>query len=164
MRNLFFKSILAGAGVVLLSCGSGNGKLSVTDIENPATADKPAGKKGGPKGTPVFTDTVFNFNKVQDGEQVQHRYVFKNTGTGDLLIRDASASCGCTTPGWTKDVIPPGGEGYVDATFNSSGKGSPEGMFNEKQVTVNFENSTMEQVVLKFRATVYSKADADHKE
>jgi hypothetical protein len=39
-------------------------------------------------------------------------------------------------------------------------------MPNEKMITVTFENSTQEQVVLKFKATVFSKkdksADANH--
>lgn len=157
MYKLFIMAI--AAAFAMGSCGSKSAKVGVDDIENPASAENPNAKKSGPLGNPVFSDTVFNFNKVQDGEQVQHRYTFKNTGKGDLIIREAHASCGCTTPGWTKDVIPPGGEGYVDATFNSSGRGSTKGQFNEKMITVNFENSEVEQIILKFRATVFSKTD-----
>ncbi len=145
--------------VSLASCGaSNNSKIDTDDIENPASAAQPDAKKStGPQGTPEFTDTVFNFNKVIDGEIVEHRYKFKNTGKGDLLIRDAHGSCGCTTTGYTKDVIPPGGEGYVDASFNSSGRGTAEGMLNEKMITVNFEQSSIETVILKFKANVFSK-------
>lgn len=142
----------------LMSCGSKQGgKIDSDDIENPANAAQPDAKKAtGPLGTPVFDDTVFNFNRVVDGETVAHRYKFKNTGKGDLLIRDAHGSCGCTTTGYTKEVIPPGGEGYVDASFNSSGRGSEEGMLNEKMITVNFEQSSIETVILKFKANVFS--------
>ncbi len=156
MRHRF--SILFAIMIMGLaaSCSNGNSGLSVDKIENEANADNPKPEKGGPKGTPVFVDTVYNFNKVTSGMQVQHRYKFKNTGKGDLLIRNCQAACGCTTPGWTKDVIKPGQEGYVDATFNSTGRGSKEGLENEKTITVDFENSTIETIVLKFKATVFS--------
>jgi hypothetical protein len=135
--------------------------LSADKIENEATAENPKPENTGPKGTPVFEDTLYNFKKVTSGMQVQHRYKFKNTGKGDLLIRNCQAACGCTTPGWTKEVIKPGGEGFVDATFNTTGRGSKDGLENEKSITVEFENSTVEIVLLKFKATVFSTPEED---
>lgn len=155
-----FAFLLSGV-MALASCGSDGRKIAADNIENPATAENPKPENSGPKGNPVFDDTVFNFKKVTSGMQVQHRYKFKNTGKGDLLIRNAQAACGCTTPGWTKDVVPPGGEGYVDATFNSTGRGSKEGLENEKTITVEFDNSTIGSVVLKFKATVFSTPEED---
>ena len=32
------------------------------------------------------------------------------------------ATCGCTAPEWTRQPIPPGGSGYVAATFNPAGR------------------------------------------
>lgn len=142
-------------------CGGGNSELSADKIENEATAENPKPENTGPKGTPVFEDTLYNFKKVTSGMQVQHRYKFKNTGKGDLLIRNCQAACGCTTPGWTKEVIKPGGEGFVDATFNTTGRGSKDGLENEKSITVEFENSTVETVLLKFKATVFSTPEED---
>jgi hypothetical protein len=152
--------VLVGAGF-MAGCGNGDSELSADKIENEATADNPKPEKTGPLGTPVFDDTVYNFKKVTSGMQVQHRYKFKNTGKGDLLIRNCQAACGCTTPGWTKEVIKPGEEGYVDATFNSTGRGANEGLENEKSITVEFENSTIESVLLKFKATVFSTPEED---
>ena len=138
----------------LLACG---GNSTSDQIENKGTADNPKPGKSGPKGIPSFKDTVWDFKRVEDGEEVKHSYVFTNTGKGELTIRSAQASCGCTSPNWTKEPIPPGGTGFVDAKFNSANRGSVEGMPNEKMITVTFDNSTQEQVVLKFRATVFSK-------
>ena len=33
------------------------------------------------------------------------------------------ASCGCTTPNWTKGVIKPGEKGTVTATYNAASPG-----------------------------------------
>ena len=98
--------------------------------------------------------------------EVKRSYIFTNTGKGDLQIRSAQASCGCTSPNWSKDPIPPGGTGFVDAKFNSTDRGGPDGIANEKKITVTFENSTQETIELKFKATVFSKkgkeSDSDH--
>lgn len=145
----------------MAACGNNKSNVSADKIENEATVENPKPDNNGPKGTPLFTDTVYNFNKVTSGMQLKHRYKFKNVGTGDLLIRNCQAACGCTTPGWTKDVIKPGEEGYVDATFNSTGRGAKEGLENEKSITVEFENSTIETVLLKFKATVFSTPEED---
>jgi hypothetical protein len=157
-----FKLLMLFMGMGFMAgCGSGDSKISADTIENEATAENPKPEKTGPKGTPVFDDTVYNFKKVTSGMQVQHRYKFKNTGKGDLLIRNCQAACGCTTPGWTKEVIKPGEYGFVDATFNSTGRGAKEGLENEKSITVEFENSTIAFVMLKFKATVFSTPEED---
>ena len=158
-HRLWIPAVLS-VSLLVTACGGGSG-VSADKIENEATIDNPKPEKSGPKGTPVFEDTLFNFKKVTSGMQVQHRYKFKNTGKGDLLIRNCQAACGCTTPGWTKEAIPPGGEGYVDATFNSTGRGAKEGLENEKSITVEFENSTIETVLLRFKATVFSTPEED---
>ena len=49
-----------------------------------------------------------------------------------LLIEDATASCGCTTPSWTKQPVAPGAQGTMEVQFDSRGK---QGIIN-KQVAV----------------------------
>ena len=70
----------------------------------------------------VFEDTVYRFGTIREGEEVTHSFSFTNTGKSDLLISNASASCGCTVPVWPKEPIPPGGKGIIKATFNTEGK------------------------------------------
>ena len=50
--------------------------------------------------------------------------MFKNTGKEPLIITNAAASCGCTTPEWTKEPILPGKKGFVKATYNAASMGS----------------------------------------
>ena len=42
----------------------------------------------------------------------------KNEGTTPLVIANVTASCGCTTPEWTKEPIPSGQTGEVKVTFD----------------------------------------------
>ena len=93
--------------------------ISPDVIENPASAEGTTKAK-----VPVFTfkDTVHDFGKIVDGEKVSFAFQFENTGDGDLLIRAANGSCGCTVPEWPKDPIPPGGKGVINVTFNSEGR------------------------------------------
>lgn len=88
-------------------------------VANPASASGSSAAK-----IPVFTfqDTVHDFGKIVEGEIVSYAFRFKNTGNGDLLIRAANGSCGCTVPEWPKDPIKPGGTGVINVTFNSEGR------------------------------------------
>ena len=94
------------------------------------------------------------FRSVKDGEMVQHTYVFTNVGEAPLSISNVTAQCGCTAPEYSHEVIAPGKTGKVTATFNSSSRGGPAGILNEKSITVQFENSKTAEVVLKFKANV----------
>lgn len=79
-----------------------------------------------------FYEDSHNFGEIKEGEKVTHTFKFKNTGSNDLVIENVKPSCGCTTPNWSKDPIPPGEEGFVDVQFDSKGKSGMQ----KKSVTV----------------------------
>ncbi|MEZ4774067.1 MAG: DUF1573 domain-containing protein [Bacteroidia bacterium] len=91
------------------------------------------------KTTVEFASEEYNYGQVQAGTNVTHQFKFKNTGTEPLVLTRVKASCGCTTPSYSKDPIPPGQEGFIDVVFNSAGKSGVQ----NKTVTVtgNFEGS-----------------------
>ncbi len=146
-RNLFSASILA---VTLLLGACNNDKTTEVGSEgmnaaanqagdaaaNP-TVDNPnvAAETEAPNpNAPVmsFAETTHNFGDIKPGEVVKHTFTFTNTGKSPLLIENAQASCGCTTPNWTKEPIAPGAKGTIDVQFDSHGK---TGLQN-KQVAV----------------------------
>ena len=45
-------------------------------------------------------------------------FIVTNTGTEPLVIQNVVASCGCTTPEWTKQPIPAGATGKVTAIYD----------------------------------------------
>ncbi|HNP07657.1 MAG TPA: DUF1573 domain-containing protein [Cyclobacteriaceae bacterium] len=97
------------------------------------------GNDAGASNMAVFgwESAVHDFGKIKQGVPVSHEFTFTNTGKTPLVITNVQASCGCTTPAWTKDPIPPGGSGFIKATFNAAAMGG----FN-KTITVmaNVEN------------------------
>lgn len=70
-------------------------------------------------------DSVYNFGKVTDGEQVVYSYRFRNTGQKPLIISSATASCGCTVPEKPEEPIQPGEIGFLKVAFNSKGRVGP---------------------------------------
>jgi hypothetical protein len=100
----------------------------------------------------VFIEPEHEFGDVKEGEFAKHEFVFKNTGTEPLYVRDAKASCGCTTPEWTKDTIAPGAEGKILVQFNSEGR---PGNFT-KTVTV-LANTEPEAAVITIKGFVIEK-------
>jgi hypothetical protein len=118
------KKLLFLFAVVLGACGSGGSNSNQTAA---ATADT---TKGTAKIT--FEETVHNFGNVTQGEKVEYSFKFTNTGDKDLLITDATSSCGCTVPDWPKEPVRPGKSAYMKVVFNSAGK---EG-FTEKEITI----------------------------
>ena len=63
--------------------------------------------------------SIHNFGTIQEADgKVSHTFVVKNEGTTPLVIANVTASCGCTTPEWTKEPIPSGQTGEVKVTFD----------------------------------------------
>lgn len=77
-------------------------------------------------------ETTHDFGKIPQGKPVTVEFKFTNAGKVPLVLSTVSASCGCTTPEWTKDPVAPGKTGTIKATYNAAGVGA----FN-KSVTVN---------------------------
>ncbi len=50
----------------------------------------------------------FDFGKVEEGVEVSHKFVVKNSGGRNLTIYDVYSTCGCTIPKLTKSVLKPG--------------------------------------------------------
>ncbi len=63
-----------------------------------------------------------DFGPIVEGVQATVTFTFKNTGNAPLVLNSVKASCGCTTPKWTKEPIAPGAEGVITAIYNSKGR------------------------------------------
>ena len=65
------------------------------------------------------SETEHDFGKFKEeaGRQT-YDFIVTNTGTDPLVIQNVVASCGCTTPEWTKQPIPAGGKGKVTAIYD----------------------------------------------
>ena len=86
----------------------------------------------------AFREEVHNFGSVDENKgPVTHEFVFTNNSSRDVRILKVQASCGCTTPGWSRDPIPPGQQGFVQVSYNPKGR---PGYFNRSlTVTTDLE-------------------------
>ncbi len=87
-----------------------------------------------------FVKETHDFGVIPQGTPATYSFEFKNTGKTPLIITNASASCGCTTPDWSKEAINPGKKGYVKATYNAA---SPGPFTKSITVMSNAKNSTV---------------------
>jgi hypothetical protein len=90
---------------------------SAPPIES-ATPPPPATPTGPPR--IAFHESVFDFGKAEQGTQVNHLFRFTNQGGRDLRIESVKTSCGCTAAVISSEVIAPGQEGTISATFDTA--------------------------------------------
>ena len=98
-----------------------------------------------------FEKVEHNFGKIVEGTQATVTFTFTNTGTEPLVLNSVRASCGCTTPKWTKEPVAPGATGQITAIYNSQGR---PGNFT-KTITVKY-NGVEGTKFLTIRGTVES--------
>jgi hypothetical protein len=145
--------IIAASFLILVSCGASESKKASGDlVNNPISASDTMASLSETAPIMTFEENIHNFGTLVDGEVVTYKFKFKNTGNADLIISNASASCGCTIPSYPKEPITPGSEGAIDVQFNSSGK---VGTF-DKNVTIT-SNTIPNQIFLVIRGEVKAK-------
>lgn len=71
-------------------------------------------------------ESAYNFGDIQETDgKVSHTFQIKNEGEAPLVITRVIASCGCTTPEWTREPIAPGKTGELTVTFDPTGRPGP---------------------------------------
>ena len=104
---------------ILLACALSFGVAAVAQAQAPTqTNDKVPMFK--------FNEEVHDFGTITESDQpTAYVFTFKNVGKAPLLIQNASASCGCTTPEWPKEPILPGKKGQITVKYNTKGRVAP---------------------------------------
>lgn len=99
-----------------------------------------------------FSEISHDFGEIKEGEVVTHKFVFTNTGKTPVTLQSVKASCGCTTPYYSRSSVAPGDTGSVSAVYNSQGR---PGKFT-KSVTVVYDTAQA-PIVLMISGDVHSK-------
>lgn len=161
MNKLTIVAFLASA--LLFSCDSTDTEASkpITDKkEAPASSDNAklekfdpakdqAQEPAGPLTQIAFDSYEHDFGVIDEGDVVNHTFVFTNTGAEPLVLDKCKGSCGCTVPQCPKQPIAPGATGTIEVKFNSKGKKNKQ----TKKVTVS-ANTDPAQTILTIRAQV----------
>ncbi len=97
-----------------------------------------------------FEQTTHDFGSFKEADGVQTTtFKFKNEGDVPLVLTNVRASCGCTTPKWTREPVAPGKDGEIKVSYNPKNR---PGTFN-KSVTVT-SNATVKTTVLRINGKV----------
>ena len=103
----------------------------------------------------AFKELAHDFGVFpEEAGSVTHTFEFTNTGKSDLVVQNVRASCGCTTPSWTRTPIRPGETGTIEAAYNPANR---PGAFN-KSITV-ITNAGEER--LRIKGEVIPKAQTE---
>lgn len=123
--------LLVCAVFFFISCETENNEVTTDMLHFPGTAGEASEAQDLP--SIEFTEAVFDFGKVAEGEVVKHAFEFKNTGDSPLVLSKVEASCGCTVArDWPKDPILPGKKGKIMVEFDSAKRPG----FQKKTITV----------------------------
>lgn len=89
----------------------------------------------------TFDSLSHDFGTIVEGEQVVCYFDYENTGVADLIVSSVEASCGCTTPDWSKEPLKPGDRKSLQIIFDATGRSGVQ----RKVVTVktNASNSVV---------------------
>lgn len=100
-----------------------------------------------------FENESHNFGTIAEEKgSATHNFKFVNTGNEPLVLTNVRASCGCTTPKWTREPVLPGKDGVIVVSYNPAHR---PGVFNKSiTVTSNADNGT---VVLRINGNVTPK-------
>jgi hypothetical protein len=82
-------------------------------------------------------------------------FLFTNTGNSPLVIYKAVASCGCTTPVYSKEPIAAGASSSIKVTYNTTGR---PGAFH-KTITIYTNDPDAPNILLTIKGTVSPKAE-----
>lgn len=68
----------------------------------------------------VFEKTSHDYGVIFAGDNGEAIFKFKNEGKSPLIINNVVASCGCTSPKWSKDPVMPSQSGEIKITYNTN--------------------------------------------
>jgi hypothetical protein len=101
----------------------------------------------------VVDSAIYDFGFINEVDGfVSHVFEILNNGEAPLVISRVIASCGCTTPQWTKEPIQPGQTGDIKVTYDPNGR---PGKFTK---TINvYSNGKTGSYVLTIKGEVVPK-------
>jgi hypothetical protein len=149
------KRILVVVSIMMIvGCKTGDKKAASGDAGTSQASNNKAVNDSASRTSIEWLDTQeLNMGKMNEGEKIEVKFRFKNTGSQPLVISRVWAQCGCTVPETPKEPFAPGQEGVIKAIFDSHGRG---GTSNTKEVYVNANTDPITNVLV-FKVDVTKK-------
>ena len=128
---IIFTLFIVAAGAII-ALNKNTPEVTVAPKPKAVVDDITAGSANQPLTSVSFKDSILHKGKMKEGEILNIEFEFTNTGTEMLIIKNVTASCGCTIPEKPEEPIAPGNTGKIKATFDSRGRAG----LNQKVITV----------------------------
>ena len=71
----------------------------------------------------IVKDNSHDFGKIPQGRPAMTTFEIVNTGSTPLKLDNVQASCGCTTPIWSRDPIEAGATAKIQVGYNAYAQG-----------------------------------------
>ncbi len=88
-----------------------------------------------------FRSPEYNFGNIQQHKPVTHDFWLINHSDQPIQIQNVMASCGCTTPVYSKEAVAAGDSTKVTVGFNAAAAG----YFN-RSINILLESGQLEQI------------------
>ncbi|MDB9976686.1 DUF1573 domain-containing protein [Flavobacteriaceae bacterium] len=102
-----------------------------------------------------FTETIIDYGIIENGEDGNRTFVFKNTGNSPLVFTRIFSSCGCTIPKKPEKPVMPGEYGEIQVSYDTK----RTGIF-QKAITVR-SNAKTANVILRIKGEVLPEPEED---
>jgi hypothetical protein len=89
-------------------------------------------------------ETEHDFGKIPQGKPVYYFFEIANTGSIPLKLDNVQASCGCTTPEWSREAIAAGASDKIKVGYNAAAEGN-----FEKFITITYNGNQTKQIKIK---------------
>ena len=101
------------------------------------------------------TETVIDYGGIENGEDGNRIFKFKNIGNSPLIFTRIFSSCGCTIPKKPEKPVLPGESGEIEVSYDTK----RTGIF-QKAITVR-SNAKTTNVILRIKGEVLPEPDED---
>lgn len=105
------KKFIVLAGFVLFGTSAAIAQAQMATQENPNAPEI------------VFDSETIDYGTIVQGADGNRVFKFKNAGKEPLILTNVKASCGCTTPNWTRTPIAPGQAGEIAVHYDTNRMG-----------------------------------------
>jgi hypothetical protein len=93
-----------------------------------------------------FETTSHDFGIIkEENGKVSYEFKFTNKADSPISIENVHASCGCTTPSWTRAAVEPGKSGYVKAVYDPTNR--PNSFSKTLSVSYSIGGSTSVEIL-----------------
>lgn len=108
------------------------------------TQTTPAVQAASPAEVLKLKEVEHDFGQIPQGKPVYYNFEIVNTGSTPLKLDDVHASCGCTTPEWSREAIAPGATAIIKVGYNSAAEG-----YFAKPITITYNTTQTRQLTIK---------------